>query len=208
MADPLESELQEIIEALSGNPSGSPPPGTEDKLKWYLDLIIFLIENGGGTTLAAEKAELAAALAGLRYQVGDVFTTTREGAPLALLGYGEWLQLEGVLYGTITELAGGETGDGKIARSNLPNVTLSFSATTESAGDHTHTQNLPSAYDRTWMASGWSGSDPRGNGKADTESAGSHTHSVSGSTSSLNSGATQTEFKPRGIYVYHWLRTA
>jgi hypothetical protein len=34
MADVLETKLQEIIETLSDSPSGNPPPGTEDKLKW------------------------------------------------------------------------------------------------------------------------------------------------------------------------------
>jgi hypothetical protein len=48
MADPLENELQEIIKALSGNPSEAPPPGTEDKLKWYLDKIISLLNGSGG----------------------------------------------------------------------------------------------------------------------------------------------------------------
>jgi hypothetical protein len=39
MIDPLEIELQKIIEALSGGSGVTPPPGTEDQLKWYLDLI-------------------------------------------------------------------------------------------------------------------------------------------------------------------------
>jgi hypothetical protein len=48
MADPLEIELQNIIEALTGKPSGNPPPGTEDKLKWYLDEIIVILKGSGG----------------------------------------------------------------------------------------------------------------------------------------------------------------
>jgi hypothetical protein len=48
MADPLEGELQDIIEALTGKPSGGPPPETEDKLKWYLDEIISILNGSGG----------------------------------------------------------------------------------------------------------------------------------------------------------------
>jgi hypothetical protein len=48
MASLLEVKLQEIIEALSGNPSGESPPETEDKLKWYLDEIISLLNGSGG----------------------------------------------------------------------------------------------------------------------------------------------------------------
>jgi hypothetical protein len=40
--------LQEIIEALSGSPSGNPPPGTEDELKWYLNEIISILKGSGG----------------------------------------------------------------------------------------------------------------------------------------------------------------
>jgi hypothetical protein len=48
MANPLEIELQGIIKALTGNPSEGPPPGTEDKLKWYLDTIINILNGSGG----------------------------------------------------------------------------------------------------------------------------------------------------------------
>jgi hypothetical protein len=47
MADSLEIKLQRIIEALSGGSGVTPPPGTEDQLKWYLDLIIYLLNEGG-----------------------------------------------------------------------------------------------------------------------------------------------------------------
>jgi hypothetical protein len=46
MADLLQIELQKIIEALSGGSGVAPPPGTEDKLKWYLDLIVVLLNEG------------------------------------------------------------------------------------------------------------------------------------------------------------------
>jgi hypothetical protein len=48
MADPLEIKLQDIMEALTGKPSETPPPETEDKLKWYLDKIISLLKGSGG----------------------------------------------------------------------------------------------------------------------------------------------------------------
>jgi hypothetical protein len=48
MTSPLEIKLQEIIESLSGNPSGNPPPVTDDKLKWYLNEIINILNGSGG----------------------------------------------------------------------------------------------------------------------------------------------------------------
>jgi hypothetical protein len=43
----LQEELQEIIEALGGDNDTTPPPGTRDKLKWYLDLIETTLREGG-----------------------------------------------------------------------------------------------------------------------------------------------------------------
>jgi hypothetical protein len=44
----LQKELQDIIEALSGEAGVTPPPGTKDQLKWYLDYIIAILREGGG----------------------------------------------------------------------------------------------------------------------------------------------------------------
>lgn len=79
-----------------------------------------------------------------------------------------------------------------IAQANLPNATLSFSATTSSNGDHSHT-----------TGHGWS-TDIAGGGTRDilttaagavnftSNTTGAHTHTVSGNTSSMNGGVTQT----------------
>jgi hypothetical protein len=140
------------------------------------------------------------------YQVGDVFTTTRSGNPSALLGYGTWTEVYGVLYGTTGTNAKIATGDGVIARANLPDVGLSFSATTSTDGNHTHGYIKSQANDRTWAVDSWSGSDPRGNSNPSTSAAGNHSHTISGTTASMNGNVAQTEFLPKGIYVYHWLR--
>jgi hypothetical protein len=59
MTNPLEIELQEIIEALSGSSGVTPPPGTDDKLKWYLDFIIELLNSGGGLLPSGGTAKQA-----------------------------------------------------------------------------------------------------------------------------------------------------
>lgn len=41
-----------------------------------------------------ELIEAQDAILAARYQVGDIFTTTREGNPSVLLGYGEWEQIK------------------------------------------------------------------------------------------------------------------
>jgi hypothetical protein len=48
MTDVLEIKLREIIEALNGESGVTPPPGTEDRLKWYLDEIISILKGNGG----------------------------------------------------------------------------------------------------------------------------------------------------------------
>jgi hypothetical protein len=45
----LQEELQDIIEALSGEAGVTPPSGTEDQLKWYLDDIEAILREGGGS---------------------------------------------------------------------------------------------------------------------------------------------------------------
>lgn len=77
-----------------------------------------------------------------------------------------------------------------IAQANLPNVTLTFSATTSSNGAHTHT--VTSCNDGGTHPTGSGRSDPTSTQTRTTSSSGAHTHTVSGSTSSINGGVTQT----------------
>jgi hypothetical protein len=46
--DLLQAKLQKIIEALNGESGVTPPPGTQDQLKWYLNEIISILEGSGG----------------------------------------------------------------------------------------------------------------------------------------------------------------
>ena len=98
--------------------------------------------------------------------------------------------------GTPTE-AGSSGGAEKkaIARANLPNVKLSFSGTTGSAGSHSHAVRLG----RSTRATGSSGAKELMDSSSDekdfpTSSAPNHTHSYSGSTESMNGGVTQQTF--------------
>ena len=157
-----------------------------------------VVKPDGKTTSVNDDGVLTA-----QYAVGDVFTTTRAGNPSSLLGYGSWTQLSGVLYGASSG-AGTSTGDGKIKRSDLPNVTLAGSGTAQSAGSHSHSYTYPSGS----TYAGESGSAVRSTGSTSTGSAGAHTHTVNVTTDSMNGGVTQSEYIPKGVYVYHWLRTA
>lgn len=89
----------------------------------------------------------------------------------------------------------------QIARANLPNVTLSVSGSTNNTGTHNH----------TYTRSDFSSPSPTGSGggvmsrgdtqTSDTGSDGAHTHTVSGTTSSINGGVTQTDFDLEINYV-------
>lgn len=78
----------------------------------------------------------------------------------------------------------------------LGSHTHTFSATTSSAGAHTHTINMP--YGKDWVSgqSQWSASSSKSypNYKATSNSAGAHTHTISGTTSANNgnTGAAST----------------
>ena len=76
-----------------------------------------------------------------------------------------------------------------IAQQNLPNVTLSLTTTTD--GAHIHTVAATTASDTGTSGGGTRVTGlPNGGGSADTSSNGAHSHS--GTTSSINSGVTQT----------------
>lgn len=89
----------------------------------------------------------------------------------------------------------------RIARANLPNVTLSVSGTAASNGEHSHTYTRTTFPNPSPTGSG-GGAMSRGNTQSDnTGSSGAHTHSVSGATESINGGVTQTDFDLAINYV-------
>lgn len=92
--------------------------------------------------------------------------------------------------------------DRTIARANLPNVTLTVTGTAASNGAHNH--DVPLTHGGSSTGSGFPGFD--GTGAAyptynETSSGGAHTHAVSGSTSSINGGVTQTTMNFSVNYV-------
>lgn len=77
-----------------------------------------------------------------------------------------------------------------IARSDLPNVTLSLTGQTASGGSHSHSVGNQGSVNRE---AGGSGS--AGPGTDNTSTAGAHSHSLTGDTESLNGNVTQTELR-------------
>lgn len=79
-----------------------------------------------------------------------------------------------------------------LARSALPNATLSYSGTTSTNGAHAHTTNVPG----DTSTGGGSGISHTGNAVNNygygSDVQGNHAHTYSGNTSSINGGVTQT----------------
>lgn len=86
-----------------------------------------------------------------------------------------------------------------ISQANLPNVTLSVTGTTNNPGNHSHVVNNL-ALAGTGLGGGGSSAYGAGMDKS-TTSAGGHTHTVTGTTSSINGGVTQTSMNFAVNYV-------
>lgn len=172
---------------------------------------------GTNTTQLATTAFVQAARNALLadvYPVGSIYiNATNATNPGTLLGFGTWVAFGAgrvpVGFNASDPLfdTAEETGGSKDA------VTVShthtFSATTGSAGAHTHSfpgwnyvggvDGIDSAY--------FSGAPEVIQQTRTTESAGAHTHTVSGTTASTGSSGTNANLQPY-ITVYMWKRTA
>ncbi len=145
------------------------------------------------------------------YPVGVIYMSVSSIDPGTLFG-GTWSQLQNrFLIGAGSSYIVNSTGGAStvtLASGNMPSHTHSFSATTGSAGSHTHglpRNNSGSAYRE---AIGYTTSATRAQ-TTDTDSAGSHNHSVSGRTgSSGSSNPTAVNKMPPYLVVYMWKRTA
>lgn len=146
------------------------------------------------------------------YPVGSVYTNASVSTnPATLLGFGTW-----TAFGAGRVMVGFDSGNalfdaaeetGGSADAVVVSHTHEFSATTSTAGSHIHTVNYGNANSSaTNMVNG----DADNNtliGTKNTNSAGDHSHTVSGTTSSTGSSATNANYQPY-ITVYMWKRTA
>jgi hypothetical protein len=165
---------------------------------------------GTSNTQIATTAFVAAALQAL-YPVGSIYinagVTTNPGT---LLGFGTWtafgagrvmvgLNGSDTAFDTLEETGGSKDA---IAVSH----THGFSATTGSAGSHTHTSTagLLGAFGGPY---GYTSNSYANTSSNFLNAAGDHTHSVSGTTDSAGSSGTNANLQPY-ITVAMWKRTA
>lgn len=163
-----------------------------------------------------------------KYYVGKIILDTKNVNPRTYLGFGTW-----VLWGQGRVPVGVNTSDSsfntaeKTGGSKTHAITLSemyphdhsFSATTSSAGSHTHRLlRANNATDFTAMGimtnrtTGYEVQQQTGDFrwdtvKATTSSAGSHSHTVSGTTGKKGSGTPMSLLQPY-ITCYMWKRTS
>jgi microcystin-dependent protein len=119
--------------------------------------------------------------------------------------------------GSSNELSTGGTNSLTIASANLPSHTHSFSATTSSAGAHTHSVTDPghshtiNQGDSGGGTDGWDGSGSNATTNSATTgisiaSAGAHTHTVSGTTGATGSG-TAIDNRPAYMALAYIMKT-
>lgn len=95
---------------------------------------------------------------------------------------------------TLGDTGGAETGT--LARANLPNVTLTVTGTTSTDGSHEHNLLVPTNFNESGSGGIGAGATSLDTNVTVTDGArpsGSHNHTVSGSTSSINGGVSQTD---------------
>jgi microcystin-dependent protein len=171
--------------------------------------------TGTDTDRAVTPAGLAAMLAAHVYPVGSIYLATVSTNPNTLLGFGTWSAIQGRFLigvdGTYTAGSTGGNANKTLATGELPSHTHSFSASTDSQGDHTHdiardNDGSTGTTEKTLHSTGiTSGYDSRYNNQL--WPAGAHTHSISGTTGGTGSG-TAFSILPPYLAVYMWQRTA
>lgn len=163
---------------------------------------------GTNTTQLATTAFVQAALQAL-HPVGSIYiNATSSTNPATLFGFGTW-----VAFGAGRVPVGFDSGNplfdsaeetGGSADAIVVSHTHTFSATTSSIGDHTHT--LSGGYIQNVSGSQGASGVARTVGSA-TDPAGAHDHTVSGTTASSGTSGTNANYQPY-ITVYMWKRTA
>lgn len=169
---------------------------------------------GTNTTQISTTAFVKAALQAL-HPVGSIYIAVVSTNPATLFGFGTW-----VAFGAGRTIVGIDTGDasfntaeGTGGSKDAIVVSHSHTGTTESNGEHAHTQ-MSGAYDTDTGNNGPKGSNsvagvftytPQQNTSTSTASAGAHAHTIT--TDSTGTSGTNANLPPYTT-VYMWKRTA
>lgn len=204
----IDVEFNAIASAIASKPDADSPTLTGTPLAPTASSVT---NNTQIATTAFVQAIAAATKAAL-YPIGSIYVNaTNSTNPGTLLGFGTWtafgsgrvpvgFDASDPLFDTAEE-----TGGSKDAI--VVSHTHTFSGTTSTAGEHSHTVTQGTGGLSSSGEAGtrsFTGSFP--NNQA-TSSAGSHNHTVSGTTASTGSSGTNANLQPY-ITVYMWKRTA
>lgn len=153
--------------------------------------------------------DIAAAVKQALFPVGSIYTNASVSTnPGTLLGFGTWSA-----FGAGRVMVGYDSGNalfdaaeetGGSADAIVVSHTHTFAATTSTDGAHTHTCDMGNGESGSGHFTD-SGTYDRDNDIPGT--AGSHSHTISGTTASSGSSATNANYQPY-ITVYMWKRTA
>lgn len=170
--------------------------------------------TGTNTTQIATTAFVEATKAAIfnaLHPVGSIYiNATNATNPGTLLGFGTW-----TAFGAGRVPVGFDSGNalfdtaeetGGSADAITVSHTHTFSATTSTAGNHTHSSNV-SVWTEQSGAFGLTSNTYVNRSTSFLNAAGDHTHSVSGTTASTGSSGTNANYQPY-ITVYMWKRTA
>jgi hypothetical protein len=164
--------------------------------------------SGTNTTQIATTAFVQAALQAL-HPVGSIYiNATNATNPGTLLGFGTWVAFGAgrvpVGFNASNPLFDTAEETGGSADAITVSHTHTFSATTSTAGSHTHSMNFYANSGANTGAGGFTGAFAN---YTNMDAAGNHDHSVSGTTASTGSSGTNANYQPY-ITVYMWKRTA
>lgn len=179
--------------------------------KFSLDSDGNLIVNSiTANNIGGESTTDNQSICNLIYPVGSIYMSVNEVEPSTLFG-GTWEKLKDrFLLGSGDTFSNGATGGNSettLTVANLPKHSHSFSATTNSSGNHTHT--IAGIAGR--VAGNWNGVVASANCSdrawSTCNTTGNHTHTVSGNTNEVGNGD-KFDNKPPYLVVNIWKRTA
>lgn len=169
------------------------------------------LAGNASSDLHAVPRQQVVSLVQAMYPVGSIYiNATNATNPNTLLGFGTW-----VAFGAGRVPVGFDAGNplfdtaektGGSADAVVVSHTHSFSATTSTAGSHSHTAPLYAEAGANAVFADGNTAQPSGL-SATTNAAGDHTHTVSGTTAATGSSGTNANYQPF-ITVYMWKRTA
>lgn len=149
------------------------------------------------------------------YPVGSIYMSVNSNNPSTLFG-GTWTQIKDRFLLSCGDVyANGSTGGASavtLGVNNIPSHSHSFSGTTSSNGNHSHTGNTlelrqTNSYNYSNDAARPISSSASHYGLQITNDAGAHQHTFSGTTGATGSGQAHDNMPPY-LAVYVWKRTA